>query len=101
MVNVPGPIALEGAFLEIIKESPQALFIGSVAWFEDLPQQIVDFALKTRLPALYVQREFVEIGGVTSFGINYRDMYRMAADYIVKILNGESPQTFQFGIRRT
>jgi putative ABC transport system substrate-binding protein len=91
VVDVPGPTALEGAFPEVMKESPQALFVGSVAWFEDHPQQVVDFALKTRLPALYVRREFAEIGGVMSFGINYRDMYRMAADYVVKILNGEKP----------
>jgi putative ABC transport system substrate-binding protein len=82
---------LDGALPEIIKDSPQALFIGSAAWFEDNPRQIVDFAFKTKLPALYIRREYVEIGGVMSYGIDFREMYRNAAQYIVRVMKGEQP----------
>jgi len=67
------------------------LFVGSAAWFEDNPRQIVDFAFKTRLPALYIRREYVEIGGVMSYGVDFREMYRNAAQYIVRVLKGEKP----------
>jgi putative tryptophan/tyrosine transport system substrate-binding protein len=90
-VGVRSLAALDGALPEIMKESPQALFVGSAAWFEDNPRQIVDFALKTRLPALYIRREYVEIGGIISYGIDYREMYRNAANYIARVLRGENP----------
>ena len=90
-VGARSPAALEGALPEITKESPEALFVGSAAWFEDNPRQIVDFAFKTRLPALYIRREYVEIGGVMSYGVDFREMYRNAAQYIVRVLKGEKP----------
>jgi putative tryptophan/tyrosine transport system substrate-binding protein len=54
-----------------------------------LPSQTVNLVLKSGLPALYVRREYAEIGGLMSFGVPYREMCRRAADYIVKILQGE------------
>lgn len=90
-VAVRNPSGLEGTFPEVMKESPQALLVGSAASFEDHPQQIVDFALRTRLPALYIRREYAEIGGIMSYGVPYRDMYRDAANYIDKVLKGQKP----------
>ena len=65
--------------------------MGSSILFEDNPRQIVDLARKTRLPALYIRREYAETGGTMSYGISYRDMYRAAADYIARILKGTNP----------
>jgi len=65
-VGVRELAGLEGSLPDILKESPEALLVGSAAWFEDHPWQIVDFALKSRLPALYIRRDYVEIGGVMS-----------------------------------
>jgi putative ABC transport system substrate-binding protein len=90
-VIVRGRTRLEELLPDLIKESPGALFVGSSEVFEDDSQQVVDLALRTRLPTLYVRREYAEIGGTMAYGIRYRDMYRTAADYIVKILNGASP----------
>jgi putative ABC transport system substrate-binding protein len=57
----------------------------------DNAQRIVDFAFKTKLPAFYIRREYVEIGGVMSYGIDFREMYRNAAQYIARVLKGEKP----------
>jgi len=90
-VSVRSPGALEQALPDIMKESPEVLFVESGGWFEDNPQQIVDFALKSRLPALYGRREYAETGGFMSCGIDYREMYHTAADYISRILKGAQP----------
>jgi putative tryptophan/tyrosine transport system substrate-binding protein len=89
-VGIRSRSAMEGALPEIMAGSPQALFVVSSLLFElIIPWQTVNLVMKSRLPALYVRREFPEIGGLMSFGIPYREMCRTAAGYIVKILRGE------------
>ena len=90
-VGVSNLAALEEALPDLMKDSPGALFVGSSVQFEDHPRQIVDLALKTRLPALYIRPEFAEIGGLISYGVSFRDTYRTAADYIARILKGANP----------
>jgi ABC-type uncharacterized transport system substrate-binding protein len=53
--------------------------------------RINTLALAARLPTMYVQREYVETGGLMSYGPNYLDLNRRAADYIDKILRGIKP----------
>ena len=63
-------------------------------------------ALAARLPAVYGFRELVEAGGLMSYGPNYSDLFRRAADYVDKILRGakaadlpvEQPTKFEFAI---
>jgi len=57
----------------------------------DLRRQIVDLAAKLRLAAIYNNREFVEAGGLLSYGADRRQLYRRAAELVDKILNGEKP----------
>ena len=52
---------------------------------------IVEFAGKHRFPAIYFQKEFVEEGGLMSYGADYVDLYRRAAHYVDKILKGAKP----------
>src|SRR5437870_3944494 len=54
-------------------------------------RRIVDFAAKSQLPASYRWREFVEAGGLMSYGPSLRDFFRRAATYVDKILKGERP----------
>ncbi len=54
-------------------------------------RQIVNLAAKARLPAIYDDREFVESGGLMSYGANLVDLYRRAATYVDKILKGARP----------
>jgi putative tryptophan/tyrosine transport system substrate-binding protein len=90
-VRPPDGAAVENALAEIMKGSPQALYVGSSGWFEDVYEHTLNLAFKTRLPALYVRREYVEAGGFMSYGVNYPEMYQLAAAYIVRILKGAKP----------
>jgi putative ABC transport system substrate-binding protein len=84
----PDPTIFETALPEIVNGSPGALFIGSSGWFEDVYQHTLGLVSKSRLPALFVRGEFVEAGGLMSYGVNYPQMYRLAVDYIVRVLQG-------------
>src|SRR5262249_52601255 len=53
--------------------------------------RINTFALVARLPTIYVQREYVEAGGLMSYGPNFPDLNRRAADYVDKVLRGAKP----------
>jgi len=54
-------------------------------------KRIVELAAKHRLPAIYVQKEFVDEGGLMSYGADYEDLFRKAAHYVDKILKGTKP----------
>jgi len=92
-VAVAPPLAatLNAALGEIAEASVEALFIGSSGWFEDLYQNTLEVANKSRLPALYVRPEFVRAGGLMSYGPDWGQMYGIAADYVVRIVKGAKP----------
>ncbi|HVH90622.1 MAG TPA: ABC transporter substrate binding protein, partial [Candidatus Acidoferrum sp.] len=52
---------------------------------------IVDLAVKSRLPAIYYSKEWVEVGGLMTYGVSINDLYRRAATYVDKILKGAKP----------
>ncbi|HSE87902.1 MAG TPA: ABC transporter substrate-binding protein [Candidatus Binatia bacterium] len=54
-------------------------------------KRIVELAGRYRFPAIYFQREFVDEGGLMSYGVDYDDLYRKAAHYVDKILKGAKP----------
>jgi putative ABC transport system substrate-binding protein len=54
-------------------------------------QLITELAAEYRIPVIYSSREFVDAGGLISFGVNYQDMYRRAAIYVDKIFKGAKP----------
>jgi putative ABC transport system substrate-binding protein len=87
----PDPAVFEAAVANIMNASTGALFVGSSGWFEDVYQHTLGLVLKSRLPALFVRREYVEAGGLMSYGVNYPDMYRSAVDYVGRVLKGASP----------
>ena len=53
--------------------------------------RINTFALIARLPTMFPQREYLEAGGLMSYGANFRDLNRRAADYVDKVLRGAKP----------
>ena len=56
-----------------------------------LRRQLVDLAAKARLPTIYGNRAFAEAGGLMSYGVDRRQLYRRAAEYVDKILKGTNP----------
>ena len=55
------------------------------------PQRVTDLLVGTRLPVMFWRAEWVEAGGLMSYGPNYADMYRRAAIYVDKIIKGAKP----------
>jgi len=54
-------------------------------------KRITGFALKSRLPSMYINRRFVDAGGLMSYGADLADSYRRVAIYVDKILKGAKP----------
>ena len=54
-------------------------------------EMIVELAAKYRMPVMYAAREFVDVGGLISYGVDYPDLYRRAAIYVDKIFKGAKP----------
>ena len=81
----------EGAFARAKRDGAQALITTPGALIITQQGQVLDFAAKNRLPAIYHTSEFVEAGGLMSYAPNYADLWRRAADFVDKILKGTKP----------
>ncbi len=81
----------DSAFARAKREGAQALITTVSPLFNDQQRQVLDFAAKNRLPAMYPASEFVEAGGLMSYGPSYTDLWRRAADFVDKILKGTKP----------
>jgi putative ABC transport system substrate-binding protein len=77
--------------LESLKGRAEALYVVGDPLANLNRIRINTFALVARLPTIYVQREYVEAGGLLSYGPKYPDLNRRAADYVDKILRGAKP----------
>ena len=87
----PDPKGLEIAFQTANEKQVGAIMtITSTRLFAQR-KRIVELANKYRLPAIYFQKEFVDEGGLMSYGVEYDDLYRRAAVYVDKILKGAKP----------
>ena len=81
----------EGAFNDAIKARSAALAVTPMILATSNRKQVVELAAKTRLPAIYARDEFVESGGLMSYGTDLDEHYRRAATYVDKILKGTKP----------
>jgi putative tryptophan/tyrosine transport system substrate-binding protein len=82
---------LETAFAAMMRERPDALSVTADPFHLSQIGWIVDFVAKNRLPAIYVVKENVVAGGLMSYGPSLPDLYRRAAGYVHKILQGTQP----------
>ena len=73
------------------RERPDALLVGSSAFFNARRAQLVQLAAFHRLPAAYAARESAEAGGLMSYGSSITDAYRQMAAYAGRILKGAKP----------
>jgi putative ABC transport system substrate-binding protein len=82
---------LESAFKTAKQKQVGAILTTATRSFFALRKEIVELAGKYHLPAIYFQREFVDAGGLMSYGVDYDDLFRKAAHYVDKILKGTKP----------
>jgi putative tryptophan/tyrosine transport system substrate-binding protein len=105
-MEVRDPRELDIAFETILREHPEALLVLVDPFTRSQRSRIVQFAADQRLPAIYESSEFVDVGGLISYGPNITDQFRRAATYVDKILKGakaadlpiEQPTTFELAI---
>jgi putative tryptophan/tyrosine transport system substrate-binding protein len=82
---------LESAFQTAKQKKVGAIMTTAGRRFFNERKRIVELAGKYRLPAIYFQKEFVDEGGLMSYGADYTDLFRRAAVYVDKILKGAKP----------
>jgi putative ABC transport system substrate-binding protein len=87
----PDAKGLEVAFETAKQKQVNAIMTMSTRPYFGERKRIVELAGKYRLPAIYPEQEFVDDGGLMSYGANYDDVYRRAAVYVDKILKGAKP----------
>jgi putative ABC transport system substrate-binding protein len=81
----------EKVFTALNKQRPDGLYVSPGPLTLANRKRIADFALKSRLPSMYVRREFVDAGGLISYGADITDSYRRVAYYVDRILKGAKP----------
>jgi putative ABC transport system substrate-binding protein len=87
----PDAEGLETAFKTAQQKQVGAIMVNPGRRFAAERKRIVELATKYRLPAIYFSKEFVEDGGLMSYGANFDDLFRRAAVYVDKILKGAKP----------
>jgi putative ABC transport system substrate-binding protein len=83
--------SLESTFKTAKQKQVNAIIIGGGRLFFAERKRFVELALKHRMPAIYPQEEFVDDGGLMSYGTDNADLYRRTAHYVDKILKGAKP----------
>ena len=103
-LDVRDPKDIDTAFRATGKGRADAILVLTSPIFNPYRTEIADLAVKNRLPAIYSTPEFVEDGGLMTYGVSLTDLYRRAATYVDKILKGakpadlpvEQPKKFEF-----
>ncbi|HJX11201.1 MAG TPA: ABC transporter substrate-binding protein [Candidatus Binatia bacterium] len=82
---------LESAFKTAKQKQVKAIMTATTNQFFAERKRIVELAVKYRLPAIYFSKEFVDEGGLMSYGVDFDDLFRKAAHYVDRILKGTKP----------
>ena len=90
-VEVRSPDDFEGAFSRMAMERVDAVVVVGGTLTATHMEQIVQLAARTRLPAIYTRREYVDAGGLMSYATDFSHQYRRAATYVDKIFKGAKP----------
>ena len=103
-LDARGSKDIETAFRAASKGHADAVLVLAGPGLVTNRKQVIHLTVRDRLPAMYYRREFVEDGGLMSYGVNFADLDRRAARYVDKILKGakpadlpiEQPKKFEF-----
>jgi ABC-type uncharacterized transport system substrate-binding protein len=91
LVDVRGGGEFDRAFAMMARERADALIVLPSPMLFSERRQIVDLAIRHRLPSIAMDREFVELGGLMAYGTSIRDLFRRAGAYVDKVLEGTNP----------
>ena len=104
--EIRGTDVVETVFAALNKQRPDGLFVSPGPQMAFSGKRIAGLALKSRLPSMYTNREYVDAGGLMSYGADIAESYRRVAYYVDRILKGakpadlpvEQPMKFEFVI---
>jgi putative ABC transport system substrate-binding protein len=82
---------LPAAFARAVSARADGMLVGRGAVSLHNARQIAELALRHRLPTMFPSRDFVEIGGLMSYGVNYAELYRRSAKFVDRIFKGARP----------
>jgi putative ABC transport system substrate-binding protein len=91
VLNADTSHEIDAAFATIVRERPDALFSASSPYFTSRRIQLVQLAARHAIPATYPGRQYVEVGGLMSYGANVASAWRQLGVYAGRILKGEKP----------
>jgi putative ABC transport system substrate-binding protein len=91
IVQIASEDEFDGAFATIVQSGAQGLLVGAGPFFNSQRRRIAALAIRHAIPSIYVIREFVDAGGLMSYGASQQDAYRRAGIYVGRILKGEKP----------
>jgi putative ABC transport system substrate-binding protein len=105
-LNASTASEVEAAFGALVQRRAGGLLVSGDPFFDSQREQIVELAARNSVPAIYQWREFVDSGGLMSYGANLKDTYRQIGVYAARILKGakppdlpiEQPTKFEFAI---
>jgi putative ABC transport system substrate-binding protein len=91
VVNAATPADVDRAFETLAERRVDALHLLGDAFLSTRMQQIVEHAARHRLPTMYYRREYVEAGGLVSYGTSVIEAYRQTAFLVGRVLKGNRP----------
>jgi putative ABC transport system substrate-binding protein len=90
-VEARRPSEVDTAFAAMARERPDELLVAADPMFTTRAGRIIETAARTKLPTIYYFRDYVEAGGLMSYGADFPAVYRRAALYVDRILTGAKP----------
>jgi putative ABC transport system substrate-binding protein len=90
-IDLRGPAQVEPAIATFAQRSNGGIILTAGSTGATNVNLVIAAAARYKLPTVYIQRPFVAAGGLISYGPNFPDQYRRAADYVSRILKGEKP----------
>jgi putative ABC transport system substrate-binding protein len=91
VLNASTSREINAAFATFVRERPDALFVGGDPFFSSRRVQLVHLATLHKVPAIFSNRDYVEAGGLMSYGSNVADAWRQLGTYAGRILKGAKP----------
>jgi putative tryptophan/tyrosine transport system substrate-binding protein len=89
--NAGGAGGIDAAFASLVEKRSEVLLVSPSNVFSGNRMQIIALAAQHRVPALYFERDYAEVGGLMSYGANGPEQYRQLGVYAGRILNGKKP----------